>query len=883
MNGTVDLGAYEYFSLVCPGHINMSVDGNCSVPAYTNFVIKTAQGTVIDKNNLKPYLGKTLTYEIVAFGGNKCWGTITIEDKLAPVMTSCRDVIIQCYEVSEFLAQTSTTAINKPVVTDNCEIPVLTKTDVSKVTNCGGAITRTWIATDSSGNTAICIQNVTVKREVNFYGAYIGPTEGITIEQPPIFEPQPDGVYCPGDIKLSCEDWKGDLVSSIINGLEVVISIPTTPNNPLNAYVVDESIARIALGAPYFVSNDKYFSLSGLCNLFTTSSDLYIKACPNCPTVDGKDRSFKIIRTWTILDWCTGNLYTCFPQVIKVIDKANPAITPIEPITVTTNPWTCAANLTLPVPVGSDNCDAAPSFTIRNAATTSLVASSRVVNGLAKGEHSFIYYVTDCCGNESTTTLTVNVIDRTPPVPVVKRDIVVSLTANAYDGNGTAKLFASSLDNGSTDNCGPVWYEIRRPKSQPVCENIGDFGHNNNSTFRSGANCGRGVIRVFQVGIDAHCHPLYTSYDCNGILIAGSLSTSSTSIVIPAVTISPSGSVSPATSSTRRQAATNGNNNTCPAWTTTIATNGVAPAYALVRTYTDQPEYSVCDTDNGQFVKFCCADLERTEVDANGDGLINDLDKGWIEVQFRVWDDADMDGVLGECGQDNYNDSWAYVKVECNLPPVITPPADVTVYCDWPIEKNLTTTWIPAKGFNFSKTGGFGWAYGVCGNLTDSIDFRDTQVDGKCAAGVVTRTFRVRNWGFTATATQKITILAREGDWEFYNDWPAKPCQAYYHEYTPDSYKYEGRDGNVYAKNTVMSLQQAPTPTSTIDSLSGDRFSDSTLAGVDPNDSDCLSGWVLARDFGPHGHIDGRPSTFAVALLSFGLQGANRIAPGRCR
>jgi hypothetical protein len=202
-----------------------------------------------------------------------------------------------------------------------------------------------------------------------------------------------------------------------------------------------------------------------------------------------------------------------------------------------------------------------------------------------------------------------------------------------------------------------------------------------------------------------------------------------------------------------------------------------------------------------QFVKFCCADLERIEVDANGDGKIDSLDKGFIEVQFRVWDDANKNGTYGECGVDNWNDSWAFVKVECKLPPVITPPADATVYCDWPIAKNLSTTWLPAKGFDFSKTGGYGWAYGVCGDLSDLIEFRDTQVDGKCASGVVTRTFRVTNWGFTRTATQRITILSREGDWRFFNDWPNKPCQAYYHEYGPSEYKYEGSNGNVYVRN----------------------------------------------------------------------------------
>jgi len=33
-----------------------------------------------------------------------------------------------------------------------------------------------------------------------------------------------------------------------------------------------------------------------------------------------------------------------------------------------------------------------------------------------------------------------------------------------------------------------------------------------------------------------------------------------------------------------------------------------------------------------------------------------------------VWDDANMNGIVGDAtGEDNYNESWAYVKVEDKL------------------------------------------------------------------------------------------------------------------------------------------------------------------------------------------------------------------------
>ena len=807
---TQEVVVFTPVPLVCRGNINVSIGGNCNGDGiaealfgskydsrFYNLALKTTQGTQIDLNNLNPYLGKTLNYEVLSrCDGNKCWGTIKIEDKIGPVFNSCHDITIQCYEVAGFMAET-TTFTNKPSTSDNCEESTLTKTDISHVTNCGGTITRTWVATDASGNSSTCVQTVTVSRDFSFVGPWTPPTDGATVPWMGTFIK--GGVYCPGDIVISCDKWRGTVSSSINIGESFKYTFPATGPSLSGIYIPtsdDIFTARTLYSAPFIatgdmVSDNNFVSLHTVCNLFITSSDLVIKACANC----SDNTSFKIIRKWTVLDWCSGNIYTCFPQMIKVLDDDAPAMEVLTPITATTSPWTCAANVTIPVPVMTDNCDEFPRFTIRNASTGELVPSSRIAAGLVCGVHTFNYTVTDCCGNVSGIyTLTVTVKDNTPPVPVVKRDIVVSLTSNGYDGNGTAKLFASSLDNGSNDNCGAVWYEIRRSKSAPVCESIGFGGFANNSTFRDGdVACGRGATRRYRVGVDQQCHDVFATYDCEGRKI-------STGPGVSSITV----------------------NATTGAWSISSTTKGVWNGANLVDKSKDlffacpqsgaydqlvpgvdgSGDYSLCDTDGGQFVKFCCVDLERIEVDANGDGKIDTLDKGFIEVQFRVWDDANKNGIYGECGIDNWNDSWAFVKVECKLPPVITPPADATVYCDWPIEKNLSTTWIAAKGFNFSKTGGYGWAYGVCGNLSDLIEFRDTQVDEKCAAGVVTRTFRVTNWGFTRTATQKITILSREGDWKFFNDWPAKPCAAYYHEVTPSSYKYiNTSNGNVFVEN----------------------------------------------------------------------------------
>jgi hypothetical protein len=147
---------------------------------------------------------------------------------------------------------------------------------------------------------------------------------------------------------------------------------------------------------------------------------------------------------------------------------------------------------------------------------------------------------------------------------------------------------------------------------------------------------------------------------------------------------------------------------------------------------------NVNDTDNGEFVKFCCADL-TTGVDIDGDGEVN---IGYHEVILRVWDDGDMNATWGTAG-DNYNESWAYVKVEDKAPPVIQCPPNMTIFCDWAItySTDLGSGAQPTEGVDFTKTG-LPVGYGTCGPLP--IRFRDnTGQLNQCKLGNVTRDFFV--------------------------------------------------------------------------------------------------------------------------------------------
>ena len=209
---------------------------------------------------------------------------------------------------------------------------------------------------------------------------------------------------------------------------------------------------KTANGRVYFNPNGsprKGGSLHGVCNYYTTYSDLEISACGlHC------HGNKKVIRSWTILDWCDGSVYRGCVQVIKAVDNEAPTFF-VKDTMVSTRPWDCTADLWLPeVWELHDNCDLAPVVTVKSADPEVVVIWNATEKrwralGVPCGFTQFKYIATDCCGNEVTILNTVQVKDLTPPVPVAKRDIVIGLTPG-FDANGVqdaqAKLFAESVD-----------------------------------------------------------------------------------------------------------------------------------------------------------------------------------------------------------------------------------------------------------------------------------------------------------------------------------------------------------------------------------------------------------------------------------------------------
>jgi hypothetical protein len=67
------------------------------------------------------------------------------------------------------------------------------------------------------------------------------------------------------------------------------------------------------------------FTNGDICNLTTTYTDVKIDICGD---------SYKVLRKWLIIDWCTG-AQANYDQLIKVLDQTGPtAVCPTAPLTI---------------------------------------------------------------------------------------------------------------------------------------------------------------------------------------------------------------------------------------------------------------------------------------------------------------------------------------------------------------------------------------------------------------------------------------------------------------------------------------------------------------------------------------------------------------------
>jgi len=346
------------------------------------------------------FVDQTVQYKLVKkyLDGtvNTCWGDVLIEDKIGPSIT-CNDLFIECNQPTEPYALAYYFPAAVPPTSDNCDANLdLDYTDVVEDYGCLEdylqKITRTWTATDDSGNSSSCTQHIYIKKaDVN-------------------------DIAFPGNLD--------DLSNPALDC--------ANPNT-------DPSATGYPTYLGYPIAN------GGPCKFSVDYEDQILAACGG---------SSKIIREWTILNWCTSDVFK-HNQIIKLLDKTAPVVVcpSIPEIGTTSN--SCSGNVQLPAATITDDCS---EFTVTTTTPNGVIeGNGGLVTNLPLGDHVITYTAIDACGNESSCSTVITVIDNVPPTAICDEHTVASLGSDGY-----VSIPASVFDDGSFDNCELVEIKVRR-------------------------------------------------------------------------------------------------------------------------------------------------------------------------------------------------------------------------------------------------------------------------------------------------------------------------------------------------------------------------------------------------------------------------------------
>jgi hypothetical protein len=223
-------------------------------------------------------------------------------------------------------------------------------------------------------------------------------------------------------------------------------------NNPVVLAAGTDGIAP-AVNCPVDVSVECGNDTSPASTGMATASD----NCDPNPAITFSDSSAPgcgltevISRTWTVTD-ASGNVSNC-TQVITVVDSTSPTSSCTADITVNNDPGFCEAVVNYSMPTGSDGCG---NVTI----TQTSGFSSGSIFPVGTTTNAFI--VTDDCGNVSSCSFDVTVVDNENPALVCPPDQTVDPGAgNPY----TVPDYFATGEAIAADNCtSPVSNTTQNP------------------------------------------------------------------------------------------------------------------------------------------------------------------------------------------------------------------------------------------------------------------------------------------------------------------------------------------------------------------------------------------------------------------------------------
>ncbi len=418
--------------VACNSNLNITLDQNCEflftydhglenplypADSYTVTVLDEDGVTVPDA--LVTAKGN-YTYMIQHIcSGQICWGDFVAEDKNAPTIEcpESPDLDFICTDVSEIFTPELTVfeegdnlLTGNPIGDDNCGMFTITYIDVLAEGDCeDDVITRTFYIVDMAGNEGEpCTQEISIRK--------------------PIL----DDVDLPEEVVVEC-----DAISDI------------SPEGLLD------------FGDPdAFPTITTYFETHTINQTYCNIGASYV----DTPPITLCGGGYKIIRTWTLVDWCTSTSSE-HAQIIKVQDTSAPEIVcpDYSDISASNAPESCNGILVIrDLENLSENCSNPVTLVIEIIAEDGTSLGDEYEVGeqvlLPTGTHTVRYTAIDACGNVSETCDSpITIGDTTPPVAICDEHTILALGS---DGQG--EICWETFDDGSYDNCGPIVIRVKR-------------------------------------------------------------------------------------------------------------------------------------------------------------------------------------------------------------------------------------------------------------------------------------------------------------------------------------------------------------------------------------------------------------------------------------
>ncbi len=422
-------------NITVAGTVNIAIGNNGTDTITVEDVLLNAPGcsglvaTVYDaEGNIIPdgiidcsYVGDTLSVCVHEEGvppGNctDCCAQAIICDFTAPVVQCVNDTI-SCLESGE---------PPFPIATDNCTpsaditFNVLSETpfDIPCDSTLIKGIVREIVAVDAQGNVSeVCHDTLFVER-FNM--------DELTM---------PDSLTRADSTALLCDE-----------------SNWTDTNN--NNY---PDVGEPGVGVPTYRGVPMFPVPPSLCCVVIDVEDFEVP-CGTCGCTQTR-----IIRKFTATEWwCNTEVTQTYVQIIEVIDTTGPEVQAPADFTVSANNNDCTASVTIPAAQVTEDCGTISQYYVEYpGGFESLTTPQPVDLELNAGDNEIVIKAYNNCLLEGTDTLVVTVLDGAAPIAVCDHYTVTTLGVD-----GTSRVYATTFDDGSYDNCKLDSMDVRRVDGQ---------------------------------------------------------------------------------------------------------------------------------------------------------------------------------------------------------------------------------------------------------------------------------------------------------------------------------------------------------------------------------------------------------------------------------